>query len=138
MGLISAWCNQSCSATATNSGSADPATDVIYQYDSHRIPWRIGLDYCWNGTAAAKTYVDKTTAFFMASARGGTGMGRIADLYSPNGSAYTGAAANSASVIGTAAAGAMANNQTVRERRLPAGARPAEPRRDRRPPARRR
>ncbi len=39
-------------------------------------------------------------------------MGRIADLYSPNGSAYTGAAANSASIIGTAAAGAMANNQT--------------------------
>ena len=30
-----------------------------YQYDSHRIPWRIGLDYCWNGTAAAKTYLDK-------------------------------------------------------------------------------
>ena len=88
------------------------ATDVIYQYDSHRIPWRIGMDYCWNGTAAAKTYVDKTTAFFMNSARGGTGMGRIADLYSPNGNAYTGAAANSASIIGTAAAGAMANNQT--------------------------
>ena len=112
MGLISAWCNASCTATATNSGSADPATDVIYQYDAHRIPWRIGLDYCWNGTAAAKTYVDKTTAFFMSSSRGGSGMGRIADLYSPNGSPYTGAAANSASVIGTAAAGAMANNQT--------------------------
>ena len=61
--------------------------------------------------AAAKAYVDKTTAFFMNNSRGGTGMGRIADLYSPNGNPYTGAAANSASIIGTAAAGAMANNQ---------------------------
>jgi hypothetical protein len=49
----------------------------------------------------------------MNSARGGSGMGRIADLYDPKTSnPYTGAASNSASAVGTAAAGAMANNQT--------------------------
>ena len=41
---------------------------MIYQYDSHRIPWRIGLDYCWNGTAAAKTYLDKISGFFSGKA----------------------------------------------------------------------
>jgi len=111
MGLISAWCNSSCTTAVSNAGSADPATDVIYQYDSHRIPWRLGLDYCWNGTAAAKTYLDKTTAFFYASSRGGSGVGHIGDLYDPNGNAHTGAAVNSASAVGTAAAGAMANSQ---------------------------
>src|SRR4029078_7830321 len=32
MGLISAWCNSSCTTAVSNAGSADPATDVIYQY----------------------------------------------------------------------------------------------------------
>ncbi len=53
---------------------------MIYQYDSHRIPWRIGLDYCWNGTAAAKTYLDKISGFF--SGKASTGVGRVFDIYS--------------------------------------------------------
>ncbi len=113
-GLYAAWCNSSCSAIATNPGSQDPATDVLYQYDSHRIPWRIGTDFCWNGTAAAKTYTDKTSAFFSSASRGGGGIGRILDQYNPNGTDVATASANSASIIGMAAAGAMNNssNQT--------------------------
>jgi endo-1,4-beta-D-glucanase Y len=111
MGLISAWCNQGCTA----SEQVATANDRIYQYDSHRIPWRIGMDYCWYGTSDAQTYVNKTTAFFMtnANANGQYGMGRIADLYNTNGTAASGAAVNSASIIGTAAAGAMASSHAM-------------------------
>jgi endo-1,4-beta-D-glucanase Y len=113
LGLVSAWCNSGCTATATNSGSQDPAGDVTYQYDAHRIPFRVGIDYCWNGTAAAKTFLDKNSGFFQAVYNGsrpdstGAGIGRILDKYQTGGSAVAGAAPNSASIIGTAAVGAM-------------------------------
>ena len=107
-GLIPAWCSSSC----TTAGSNGAATDGDYQYDSHRIPMRIGLDYCYNKTAAAKTYTDKTTAFF-ASNVGKNGISLIKDMYTPSGADVSGSAPNSASIIGTAAVGAMASgNQT--------------------------
>jgi len=104
-GLLPAWCNAGCT------GPDGGGTDVIYQYDSHRIPMRVGLDYCWNGTAAAKTYVDKVTSFFATDAHAGKdGIGRVSDLYNLDGTIYsTGSAPNSASIIGTAAVGAMAS-----------------------------
>jgi hypothetical protein len=103
-GLLPAWCNGGCT------GPDGSGNDVLYQYDSHRIPMRIGLDYCWNGTAAAKTYVDKITSFFATNAQAGKdGIGRISDLYNTSGSAASGSAPNSASIIGTAAVGAMAS-----------------------------
>jgi hypothetical protein len=80
---------------------------------------RIGMDYCFNGRADAKTYVGKTTKFFATNANAGAnGISRIFDMYDP---ATNNAAAasptpqnNSASIIGTAAVGAMADgsNQT--------------------------
>jgi endo-1,4-beta-D-glucanase Y len=110
-GLVPAWCGNSCTAAAANQGSANPATDMLYQYDAHRVPWRIGMDYCWNGTAAAaaKTYTDKTTAFFAAN----NGVGRIWDVYTLAGLKGTGAGNNSMSVIGTAGVGAMASGNAA-------------------------
>jgi hypothetical protein len=67
------------------------------------------MDYCWYGTALAKTYVDKTSGFFSNIANGG--VGRIFDLYNLDGTVAANAAVNSASIIGTAASGAMANTQ---------------------------
>ena len=93
---------------ASNGG----ADDMRYQYDSHRIPWRIGLDYCWNGTAAAKTYLDKIGGFF--SGKASTGVGRVFDIYELTGMETSNAAVNSGSAIGTAAAGAMGNTQYSR------------------------
>ncbi len=101
-GLIPAWCSSSC----TTPGSNGAATDGDYQYDSHRIPMRIGLDYCYNGTAAAKTYTTKNTAFFAAAAA--NGIAYIQDMYTPSGGPVSGTAPNSASILGTAAVGAMA------------------------------
>jgi hypothetical protein len=83
---------------------------MIYQYDSHRIPMRIGMDYCFNAETRAQTYTNKTTTFFATNANAGKdGVGRIFDLYTLNGSAASGSAPNSASIIGTAAVGAMAS-----------------------------
>jgi hypothetical protein len=98
---------------ATNSGSANPQTDVLYQYDSHRIPWRIGLDYCWNGTSDAQTAVlNKNAAFF--AGKGQNGVGRIYDIYTPGtGIEASGAPVNSASIIGTAAVGAMSGSNAA-------------------------
>jgi endo-1,4-beta-D-glucanase Y len=109
-GLYAAWCSNNCSAIGSNGDN----NDKFYQYDSHRIPMRIGMDYCFNSRADAKTYVAKTTKFFATNANAGlNGVGRIFDMYDP---ASSNAAAaqptpqnNSASIIGTAAVGAMAD-----------------------------
>jgi hypothetical protein len=104
-GLVAAWCTAgSCNGPASNGG----ADDMIYQYDSHRIPWRIGTDYCWYGTAAAKTYLDKLSGFFAGKAT--NGVGRVFDIYQLGGMENSDGAVNSGSAIGTAAAGAMSNS----------------------------
>jgi endo-1,4-beta-D-glucanase Y len=103
-GLFPAWCTNNCTAVGSNGG----ANDMIYQYDSHRIPWRIGSDYCWYGTASATTYLNKMATFF--SGQGAPGVGKIADLYQLNGTTAGGAAPNSSSIIGTAAVGAMGSS----------------------------
>ena len=102
-GLIPAWCSSSCTTPGTNGAP----TDGDYQYDSHRIPMRIGMDYCFNGTAAAKTYTTKNTAFFAAAAA--NGISYIQDMYTTSGGPVSGTAPNSSSIIGTAAVGAMAS-----------------------------
>jgi endo-1,4-beta-D-glucanase Y len=35
-----------------------------YGYDAVRTPWRITMDWCWNGEPRAKAYLDKIGAFF--------------------------------------------------------------------------
>ncbi len=51
-----------------------------YKYDACRAPWRIGMDYCFNGTAEAKTYLDKIGTFF-----DGVGVANIGDGYTLTG-----------------------------------------------------
>jgi endo-1,4-beta-D-glucanase Y len=101
-GLVPAWChsegppNPSCPSGATN-----------YQYDSCRTPFRIALDWCWFGTAAAHDYLAKTSAFF--SARGATA---ITDGYDLNGTPHPqfgAAGGQSAAFVGPAAVGAMSD-----------------------------
>ena len=108
-GLISAWCSNNCMQTATNSGSANANTDVLYQYDSHRIPFRIGIDYCWNGGTAASSYLTKVSSFFAGKAA--NGVGRVLDIFTPAGGdvgvGTAPTAPNSSSVLGTSAVGAL-------------------------------
>lgn len=111
-GLVPAWCGSNC----TTRGGGGYADADKYQYDSHRTPWRMALDVCWNNNADAKDYVSKVTNFFVG-ASDTEGMGALADLYEGSGSACSGcsqsAQANSMSIIGTAAAGAMATGNAA-------------------------
>jgi endo-1,4-beta-D-glucanase Y len=106
-GLPSAWCSgttqKPCSTPAVNTNSA---TDEDYQYDAHRIPFRVGVDYCWNGTAQAATFLDKNSQYF-SNIAGANGIGRVQDEYTATGGAVSGSAPNSMSIIGTSGVGAM-------------------------------
>ncbi len=98
-GLVPAWCDDSSGAPCKQSGSYP----FIYQYDSCRTPFRLGLDAIWNGNSAAQAYVAKTSAFFAP-----IGASSIADGYALNGTAQPANPGKlSAPFIGPATVGAM-------------------------------
>jgi len=108
-GLIPAWCSSNCTVVDTNGG----ADDKVYQYDAHRVAWRLGVDACWNSgsvPASGKTFLTNNAAFFASKAA--SGIGRIVDIYTLSGGANGDAAPNSMSVVGTAGVGAMAVGNT--------------------------
>jgi endo-1,4-beta-D-glucanase Y len=101
-GLVPAWCDANGAPKSPPNGSA-----TNYQYDSARIPFRIGLDYCWYGEARAKTYLAKVSQFFA-----GVGASKIVDGYDLDGTPHPDpdSAQNgpqSAVFVGSAAVGAM-------------------------------
>ncbi len=111
-GLVPAWC--------TSSGGSSSAGPFNYQYDSCRTPFRLGIDWCWNGgkdgsitallkPSRAQAYVAKTTSFF-----GGIGAANIVDGYNLDGTvlagAHTTAQGQSAAFVGPAGVGAMATS----------------------------
>ncbi len=110
-GLVPAWC--------TSNGGSSSAGPFNYQYDSCRTPFRIGIDWCLNGTSAAsamtpinparaKKYVGLTSSFFS-----GVGAANIVDGYNLDGTVASGAhpvsQGQSAAFIGPAAVGAMSS-----------------------------
>ncbi|MDP9152233.1 MAG: glycosyl hydrolase family 8, partial [Myxococcota bacterium] len=99
-GLVPAWCDDSSLSTCR------PGTPGHYQYDSCRTPFRIGLDWCWNGHAAAQSYVQKTSTFFSA-----VGVSHIADGYALDGTPRPEHPGQlSAAFVGPAAIGAMSSS----------------------------
>jgi len=120
-GLVPAWCTSNCTVRGDNGKYTD---DTMYQYDSHRTPWRVGLDKCWNNASDATTYLNKVVGFFagIAGAAGATngGISRIGDIYQSSGTVNTDSAYNSMSLIGCAGVGAMGatatNAATFRDR----------------------
>jgi endo-1,4-beta-D-glucanase Y len=102
-GLVPAWCN---SAGVPNGSAIGAGTPTNYQYDSCRTPFRIGLDWCWNGQTNAQQYVALTSAFFAP-----IGAQHIADGYALDGTpqpAHPGQL--SAAFIGPAGVGAMSSS----------------------------
>jgi endo-1,4-beta-D-glucanase Y len=107
-GLVPAWasCSETaCSPTANAWRDKPGQSPTNYQYDSCRTPFRIGLDYCWNGNARAKDYVAKTSAFFS-----NIGASKIVDGYALNGTPQPASSGKSAAFIGPAAVGAMSSS----------------------------
>jgi len=107
-GLVPAWCScgtSSCSPNANAWGDKPGQSPTYYQYDSCRTPFRVGLDYCWNGNSRAKDYVAKTSSFF-----GGIGASNIVYGYDLNGKTHAFSSGKSAAFIGTAAVGALSSS----------------------------
>ncbi len=74
-----------------------------YRYDASRVPWRIGLDYLWNGDTLARNWCAKVTNW-----AGGIGPANIVDGYDLDGG-VRGQYHNSA-FVGGFTIGAMCNN----------------------------
>src|SRR5579863_4795582 len=85
-GLVPAWCSSNCSSA----GGGSYTDNGVYQYDAHRVPWRIGLDACLNGTTSGNTMLTNNAKFFQniaSPSSGGGGVGRIYDIYTLAGNA---------------------------------------------------
>jgi endo-1,4-beta-D-glucanase Y len=97
-GLVPAWC--------TSMGAAVGGQPYNYQYDSCRVPFRIGMDWCLFGETRAHDYVAKTSGFFS-----GVGVANIVDGYNLDGTQSSGTnpvtVGQSAAFIGPAGVGAM-------------------------------
>lgn len=108
-GLVPAWSDGEGKPSSPFDGAP-----MHYQYDSARMPFRIGQDYCEFGEPRAKAYLDKVNAFF-----GQIGAAQIVDGYDLNGTARAEntmpAGIQSALFVGAAAVAAMSD---VRHRQL--------------------
>jgi endo-1,4-beta-D-glucanase Y len=97
-GLLPAW--------STEQGQPDQpfmGAPMHYQYDSARIPFRIGQDYCDYGEARARTHLDKQSGFFI-----GVGAPQIVDGYNLDGSPRAeNVGVQAALFVGAAGVGAM-------------------------------
>ncbi|HEX7507328.1 MAG TPA: glycosyl hydrolase family 8, partial [Polyangia bacterium] len=112
-GLVPAWSDTSGKPNGGAFGATGGASPTNYQYDSCRMPFRIGLDYCWTGDSNAQSYVTKTSKFFSATVGGAS---KIVDGYDLNGTAHaqyqTGSSAQiqSAAFVGPGGVGAMSSS----------------------------
>ena len=91
-----------------DSSSSTYAIYGNYGYDATRAPWRIGMDYCWNGDARAKAYLDKIGTFFAGQGN----VSNIGDGYSPSSGAKVSSNVNMA-FIGPAGVSGMDGQQTL-------------------------
>lgn len=106
-GLVPGWCNDQ------NAGSCPAAAGepFNYQYDACRTPFRIGIDWCWNGETRAQSYLAQISSFFS-----GVGAANIVDGYGLNGMPQPatmlpdGGVPLAAPFVGPAAVGAMSSS----------------------------
>jgi endo-1,4-beta-D-glucanase Y len=101
-GLTPAWCGADGNVRAPFAGGA-----TNYQYDSARVPFRIGQDYCVSGEPRAAAYLARISAFFS-----GIGAANIVDGYDLGGMPHPDpgtppGSPQSAVFLGGAAIGAM-------------------------------
>jgi endo-1,4-beta-D-glucanase Y len=83
------------------SDTATLATTSAYGYNACRMPWRMAMDWCFNGEPRAKAYLDKAGAFF-----NGIGAANLGDGYSNAGTQTSGN--HNMAIIGPAGTAGMA------------------------------
>jgi len=107
-GLVPAWCDFNGRPNAPDPPGPGQLPDDNWQYDSARIPFRIGQDWCYNEEPRAAAYLEKINGFY-----GAIGPDAIVDGYALDGTPRpderSDAPNDSAVFIGCAGAGAMAD-----------------------------
>lgn len=99
-GLVPAWCD-----SEGHPVEPWPGGPSHFQYDSCRIPFRIGLDYCQHGEPRAAAYLGKISSFYA-----GIGASNVVDGYDLDGTPrpqYSGG--QSAAFLGPAAVAALSD-----------------------------
>jgi endoglucanase len=101
-GLVPDW--QSYNGVA--GGNPSSGRTDYYRYDASRVPWRMSLDYLWNGDKEAQEWCIKITDFAAS-----IGASNIVDGYNLDGSAR--GQYNNSAFVGGFAVGAMCNSQSI-------------------------
>jgi endo-1,4-beta-D-glucanase Y len=100
-GLVPDW------QMVSGSGTVPDGRKMIYEYDACRVPWRITLDYLWNGNQNAKTWATKISTW----ANGKLSSNDLKNGHNLDGSGVGGNA--EMAFLGGWAVSAMANTQTI-------------------------
>jgi endo-1,4-beta-D-glucanase Y len=84
-GLVPDWTNNAGVVNTALTENGTPFNNTTYGYDAARTPWRITMDWCFNGEQRAHDYLVKIGAFF-----NGVGATNIGDGYALTGSQSSG------------------------------------------------
>jgi endo-1,4-beta-D-glucanase Y len=89
-------------------GGDPPVRSGSYRYDASRVPWRLVMDYIWNGNSKAQAACEKISDFAY-----GIGPSNILDGYELDGTPHDSAEWNNGSFVGGFAVGGMAHSQEM-------------------------
>ncbi|MCL2218864.1 MAG: glycosyl hydrolase family 8 [Chitinispirillia bacterium] len=107
-GLVSDWQSVMDGAPFLRNGG-DSNKDEYYSYDACRTPWRISLDYLWNGNERAKAWATKISGWAH-----GHGISNLRDGHRLDGTSSPGSSGSAGmAFLGALAVGAMTNSQTI-------------------------
>ena len=104
--------------TSNQTGSTGLIPDATGQstfgYDACRAPWRVGLDYCWNASASAKTFLTPMVAWFLSTTQNGASVTSVGKITIPVSTSGSGTGNASGAITGPAGVAAMmsSSNQT--------------------------
>jgi hypothetical protein len=105
-GLVPDW--QSYDGVPGGTSDSDWEWRDYYRYDACRVPWRIALDYLWNGNENARSWCVKITNFADS-----IGPANIVDGYLLNGTPHPEAQWNNSPFVGGFAVAAMCKSQSI-------------------------
>jgi len=109
-GLVSDWQSVEDGAPFLREGG-DSQKDTFYSFDACRTPWRIALDYLWNGNEKAKSWATKISSWAH-----GVGINNLRSGYSLNGTVSehgNNSGPAGMAFMGAWAVGAMTNSQAI-------------------------
>ena len=107
-GLVPNWTNEQYAVNQNLVIGSTTYDTGTYGYDATRTPWRIAMDYCFNGEPRALTYLTKAGGFF-----NGIGAANIGDGYALSGAQKSGN--KNMAFVGPAGVSGMAGFQALQD-----------------------